>query len=372
DDALPSYRQALALHRELAARGEPGAELDVARTLLGLAHCQYGLKNIAEMRTLANEARGLAEAAGPSEEALRVLADCYATLGQAYRVGSDSKEWMEALHHSERAFVIRQQLAETNPGAALLRKKVGDAYSWCSIPLRQLEKFAEALSAQQKGIEIYETEARTNPRDAELHNLLGIAYNNESNTLESLGKLGEAAAVLAKAVETQQKAIDANRGVTKYKSNQAFFSRNWGETLQRLGRWEEAQQAYGKAASLMQPLMSAYPTRAAYRPFLATITRSRGGALQKLGRPSEAAAAYRESLELLQGLSKPSPGQIYDLACCYALLHGVAPEKGSGLSPSDGVASGAHAVEALHRAIGAGYRDLTKLRKDTNLESLRK
>jgi hypothetical protein len=83
-------------------------------------------------------------------------------------------------------------------------------------------------------------------------------------------------------------------------------------------------------------------------------------------------AAYRESITLLKKLAKPEPVNIYETACCYALICGTASEKGSGLTTADADTAGEQAMATLRRAISAGYRDLANMRKDTDLDSLRK
>jgi hypothetical protein len=60
------------------------------------------------------------------------------------------------------------------------------------------------------------------------------------------------------------------------------------------------------------------------------------------------------------------------LACSYALKHALALDKGSGLTTADAPAAAEQAITTLRRAIAAGYRDLANMRKDTDLDSLRK
>jgi hypothetical protein len=105
---------------------------------------------------------------------------------------------------------------------------------------------------------------------------------------------------------------------------------------------------------------------------MAAPVRKRGVALQKLGRPGEAVEAYRESITLLEGLEKPEADDVYDLACSHALIHGVASEKGSGLTATAAFAAGEQAIATLRRAIAAGYRGLADMRRNTELDSLRK
>jgi tetratricopeptide (TPR) repeat protein len=86
----------------------------------------------------------------------------------------------------------------------------------------------------------------------------------------------------------------------------------------------------------------------------------------------KAVASYQESIAILEGLADPPPGELYNLACSYALLHGAALKKGSGLTGARAEAAAEQAVAALRRAIAAGYVDLANMRGDTDVDSLRK
>jgi tetratricopeptide (TPR) repeat protein len=416
DEALAVHRQALALRRELAARGEPGAGLDVARSLVAMAGHLESSGAFAEAGAPAEEARGLAEAAGSSDDALAVLAESYSLLGTASWRAVDNKRH---LHHREQELALRQRLVDTDPAAPLRRQDLASAYLGVGLALKELGRAGESLQAHQRAIDIYEGEARANPADAVIQEQLAKAQNNKGNTLKGIGKFQEAAAEFAAAVQTGQRASDANPAVGSYKNNLAFFHKNLGDDLELLGKHEEALQQYRRAAALLQPLADAQPAVRAYqmnlaeshaasgntllalgrpaealpefeqasrlfrqwgdahpvdrsRVALADVVRNRGITLANLGRPAEAVTAYRESIKLLAGVAKPRPGNVYDTACCHALLHAAAADKASGLSSADARAEADHAVATLRRAIAAGYRNAAHMRKDTDLDSLRK
>jgi hypothetical protein len=63
--------------------------------------------------------------------------------------------------------------------------------------------------------------------------------------------------------------------------------------------------------------------------------------------------------------------QRYDLACCQALLAGVAAEPGSGVTAAEGRAEAERAMATLRRAVAGGYRDRANMRTDTDLDPLR-
>jgi tetratricopeptide (TPR) repeat protein len=415
EESMARHQQALALRRQLVEQGEPGAELEVARSLLAVGRRRVDRSDPAKARTEVNEARGLAEAAGSSEEALAVLAESHGLLGQ---ISWMMHEWEEYLRHAEQALELQQKLVEAKPGDSSRRQKLAEASNGLGIALRNRDRFTEALRAYQTAIEIYEKEALANSGDASLHDRLAITHNNKGILLNWMEKFELAVTEFAKAVEVEQRAIDANPAVSSYKNNQAFFSKNLGDALKKVGRSEEALQAYQRGFKTLEALAIGRPANLTYaanlarshaaigsvlviqgkpqaalpefdkatriyrkranpsatwwRSELAYIARQRGIALQKLGQSSEAVKAYRESLTLLEVLAKPEPVDIYHMACSYALIHEVALEKGSDPTSADAVAAGEQAMSTLRRAIAAGYRYPSYMRKDTDLDSLRK
>jgi len=62
---------------------------------------------------------------------------------------------------------------------------------------------------------------------------------------------------------------------------------------------------------------------------------------------------------------------LYNLAECHALLGGAAGPPGSGLTAAEGAAELDRAMVVLRRAVAAGYRNLTWIRRDLDLKSLR-
>jgi eukaryotic-like serine/threonine-protein kinase len=94
--------------------------------------------------------------------------------------------------------------------------------------------------------------------------------------------------------------------------------------------------------------------------------------LQSTGRPREAIARYRQSIAELERIEKPSPIDLYDVACCRSLISGAAGEPGSGLTDAEGRAEAEQAVAGVRRACDAGYRNFSWIRAgDTDLKPIR-
>jgi serine/threonine-protein kinase len=148
-----------------------------------------------------------------------------------------------------------------------------------------------------------------------------------------------------------------------------------GDLLTAAGRGADASGFYEKA-------LAAYLKKGAAegdKPTASTL-RGRGGALQRLGRTAEAAKAFQDALAVLR--DSKAPNYWFDLARTRALLAGIAPEPGSGLTPDEAETHAAEAVKALRRyvagryatvreAADAGYVDVNYVDKQYQLDSLR-
>jgi tetratricopeptide (TPR) repeat protein len=414
-EALALHRQALALRRQLAARGEPGAELEVAHSLLAIAEILTDQRDFTGVQAATDEALALGEAAGSSDEALAVQADSYERMARAARL---QNELTPAIRHNEKVVTIRKQLAAAHPGDTRRRKQLADAHMNLGIYLSITSRPAEALPQYQQASTLCEDLVRADPGNAEIYNQLAKNHNNRGVDLVKANKRKEAVEELTRAVEYAQKAIEAQPAVKEYRNDKAYFCNGLGDERENLGQYPEALEAYRQAVGLLKPMADAEPTNVMFginlavsyagaakslaglgqgeealeeydraervfgelhvlspgrwKSIRANTFRNRGIALQKLSRPGEAVKAYRESITLLESLPKPTTVNLHDVACGYALLHGTGQEKESGLTNAEAQAAGEKAVAALRRAIAAGYRNAEGLRKETDLDSQRK
>ena len=94
--------------------------------------------------------------------------------------------------------------------------------------------------------------------------------------------------------------------------------------------------------------------------------------MQAAGRPADAIAYYRQSIAGLETLEKPTPVDIYDMACCRSLIAGAALEPGSGLTAAEGQAEAERAVTDVRRAVDGGYTEFKWIRQgDPDLKPIR-
>jgi tetratricopeptide (TPR) repeat protein len=133
-----------------------------------------------------------------------------------------------------------------------------------------------------------------------------------------------------------------------------------------LGRHRDAIEAYRSAIEAQRSVLERIPGAGLFRHFLGNHYYNLSRSLRAEGRPSEAAAAARECL----GIRSNDPGGMYDAACELSLCVPMAGrDDGTRRAERDRYA--AWAIDALRRAVHAGYRDFDHMRVDTDLDPLR-
>jgi tetratricopeptide (TPR) repeat protein/tRNA A-37 threonylcarbamoyl transferase component Bud32 len=314
---------------------------------------------------------------GKLEELLQDQTDrrSRASLGKAYaelgtlidKIGNKP----QALAWHQKALAVRRELADA-PGdnlepqadlgrslfdVALLQKAIGDTTG-------ALASFKEARTIYLKLVDV-------NPGNHQFQQVLASIHTDISFELSSTGKRVEALASLKEAHAIYQKLADAD---SSFQFDLVWSYNNLGELFTRSDSWDEAAASYQRAIAIAEPLAWFNPTGANHFHRILPISHSRLGImLYRAGRPAEAVASFRKAIAISEQIPKLTlyPDDHYVLACNYALLAGVAPQAGSGLTAAEGQALADKAMEVLRRAVAAGYRNVDQMGINTDLDPLR-
>jgi hypothetical protein len=148
---------------------------------------------------------------------------------------------------------------------------------------------------------------------------------------------------------------------------------NLGRFLAEAGQTTEAKELLRRGEKNLETLLRAHPEDLEYRGDLAECLSVRG----MLHRESGAAGAlptYRRAREILETLPHPSADALFILAGvqaqCAALPASDATRPSAG-EPAERPVTLDRAMETLRRATAAGFRDVDRLGRDTNLDPLR-
>jgi eukaryotic-like serine/threonine-protein kinase len=159
--------------------------------------------------------------------------------------------------------------------------------------------------------------------------------------------------------------------VTDFRSDLSSTHQVMGWALNQTGKTAEALAEFERSTTIMQKLAEANPNVTEWQTELANNLGFVGGMHLKAGRTAEAVASVRRATAILRRLPSRKPADLYNLACGHAMLSLLAAEPGSGMTAAEGRAEADRAMEWLRQAVAAGYRKLSFMRIDSDLEPLR-
>jgi tetratricopeptide (TPR) repeat protein len=199
---------------------------------------------------------------------------------------------------------------------------------------------------------------------------LAGSHGNIGYVLKLMGKSTEALAAFEQAIEIEEKLVKANPNVTEFQLHLAGSYHHIGWTL-ATDKPVEALVATDRALAILKELAEADPSDVELQGNLA-VNLGQAGSLQlKTGRIAAAAGSIRQSVSIYERLPTPKPEERYNVACGHALLAGIAPKPHSGLTAAEGQAESERAMQSLRRAVAAGYRNMSVLRGDHDIDALR-
>lgn len=219
--------------------------------------------------------------------------------------------------------IAQQELAlRASPQEEQYRRFLANHHEALGLALQRFRPLAEVESAYLRAVSIRERLCSDFPGGYDYWSELGAGLGNLAFVLRKQSRLNEARDRLRRAIDCQQKALEGNAQNQVYRDRLRRHYRGLGETLVLSGKHVEA-------ARTANELVEVFPTDAADAYFAASFL-ARCGPLA--ARDAELAEQERK------------------------LLTSSYPEQ---------------AVRMLETAIKNGYRDVTRMRTDEDLNSLR-
>jgi eukaryotic-like serine/threonine-protein kinase len=419
DEALAMYRRSESLLTGLAGSDRAAlAALAACRThMASLLRYQGKLAEALSACRLARpDQEALAAFPGSSSETRRELAETVGKVGYLLWISGD---YDEAVHELRAALAIYQKLADEYPDVVDFRFGLGRIHFYLGNVLPLTGRAEEGEAEFRLCLEIFQSLADGNAAVTRFRRYLGLGLSYYAELLPELGKPTEAEAECKKSLELLQKLVDDDPTVDDFRGVLAETHQTLGDILLQAGQPEKAEMEYRKAHLLSEKLMAENPsvrnykhmnTSCLYRlgdmarsrgraleaksfydraialqeqllrdePTFTLVlysyfssTRRRGLALRDLGDQAGAAADTRHALRMADGLVSRAGGFIFELACCHAVLAGLAGKAGSGVSAPEAEAEAASAMECLGRAVASGYRNTIRIRIESALDPLR-
>ena len=292
DDALSSYRKALAIRETIKNDRDPDLQMEMARSYRALGDILEQKGDVSA--TIHNYRRSLSifeqlATASPENFAIQdEYARSYEVLGDGLG-RTDLKK--ERLQSYQKALLIRQALLAGRSDDPKLRRSVG--LSFMKVGGASDPKSPEAVVNVRRGISILEALAAKDPNNERAHRDVGYAYYE-------LGQVELAAGDFASALESRRKAFSIRNKVAAQdpKNIQARFDlgvahADLAEALSATGDYPQAIVHGQQALSILQNLSAADVTNAVYQRNIGLCYEKFGQIYQRLGADEKRSVAER-------------------------------------------------------------------------------
>jgi tetratricopeptide (TPR) repeat protein len=316
DEALEAHRKAASLRGQLAHRfpGDRGLQLALAESLWNLGNCS--------------------RERGQPGESVKPLAEAQGILERLVRARPHMIPYRVQLGLNSAALGLGR-LAKNDPGAL--------------DSLEQARQIFQKLTRQQPNSPAHQLRLEKVLRDtARAHSRLG----QDIQAVQVFEAASAVADGLARRYPNQP----------GHASRLAAILHSHAETLARLGRLEEARSSVRRAVAHQRRALEKAPKEAREPRQLAGHYTLLAAVERALGRPDEAVQATQKRLDLL-----PDDANELYLAARDLGLTAAAP-KGE---PAARSRAAGLAVDALRRAVAAGFRDAERARTDPALAPVR-
>jgi serine/threonine-protein kinase len=422
-EALELYRHELGLCRELARGSGAGspvlARAEVARCLLALGRLQYQTGHPDEAMTSYQEARILLEGLDRSDAAPHrrsERATCYHQIGELlaatgrpveamewYQKGRSARAAMVQDHPSEarlasdlaesdnaigilhwssgrpapavesfaKARAALETIARERPTDTEYRRRLASGYNAMGYPLHAIGKTDQALHSFEAARDILGALVQDNPALTEFRRQLAYSHAQIGTLLWDTGRPARALAPYEKARALLETLVQANPAVDEIRNDLARCYSQLGHVYLAIGQPTEALVSCERARALREALVLANPSLAAYRSDLAVTLGVIGTVKQAAGQFTAAGNAFRQAIGILDNLPAPGPDDYYNLACYHARLAGLAGASGSGIAAYGAGTEADRAIEYLRRAAATGFRMLSLMATDRDLDPIR-
>jgi serine/threonine protein kinase/tetratricopeptide (TPR) repeat protein len=375
-DALRAFEKARDLYEALTRQSPQAPTLAVAlaktHRQIGRLHWANGaiqpaLQSVRQALALSEE---LTRTHPEEVEAWAEVARCYD--GVATLQGDQSQTTAE-LETRQRVVALWRQIVREYPDAFALEDELAEALSKMCRVHYTLGHLDEAVEALQKAIAIEERLVREHPRETRFLSHLAYFYGGQGYLQRSRGQLTEMVDSFRRALLAKERLFRQNPAVTQYRVQLATTCNTLSGMLSDIGQLDEALRLSEESRRLMTPLAAENPGDGEMQTVLAMGYASLGNVLRRRAQPERALEAFQHAAAILEQLP-PGEGMYYNLACMRALCSGVVGQGKTELTDAEQTQRRRYAdqaMDALRKAVAAGFRNPGELKHDSELDALR-
>jgi serine/threonine protein kinase/tetratricopeptide (TPR) repeat protein len=276
----------------------------------------------------------------------------------------------EAEQDYNQALGLYRQLAADFPTVPDFRHQLARSLNIRSILLQDLGRSAEAEKDYDQSLSILNQLAADFPNRPEFRHEQAASHNNRGNLLRANGRLKEAADEYHQALRIERQLVLENPNRATAQHDVAMYSFNLAAITRLQGNWADAKRFLleGRPHSLSALKIS--PNNSQYRDVYRSQLRLLIEAHARLLEPQESvrtAEAYRD-------LGWDGPMDAYRAACYLSRCISVVAKHDKLDDRQRREAAQAYgdvATKLLRDAVNKGYKDVTELKKSTDLDPLR-
>jgi serine/threonine-protein kinase len=372
-------QSALAFYQDfLKERGDdPALRAELAATYLRVGRINTDLGLEAEARKALMAAIAGYDAAlreKSSSAALQEgLADAWEALGDIeYGLGPGHRQRVLEAH--QKAVALREALARAQPDNFSYQKKLATSYNRLAIGQGWAGQPAQALESYQRSAAIRQELAREHPEDPTLQYGLGELFLNLGGLLQQTNRPQEALAMYLRGQEFYRVACAKLPHVIEYGLDLGIAYQSAAEMYQRLGRNDERLAALQQAAEHLTAMARANPAVPVVHSRSFAALRLLAEVQRQQGRPTDAARSLRQARDAIDRLPGDGAENLYILACVharYADVLGQAKAQPTAEEQAERRREVGLALEALRKAVAAGFQDVERIKNGKDLSSLR-
>ncbi len=309
-EAESAYREAVAIHQQLAARfpkqpefrqGWAISQNNRALVLLSLGRLPEAEKAFDETLALRKQ---LADQNPKQPNDRYLLATTYRNLGGLLR---DTGRLPEAEKAYGAAQTISERLAASFPDRADFREECSIVQGHLCVAFAIWGRLREAEKACRAALAIRERLARDFPDRPDFRHGCALAYHNLGNLLRDTGRLPEAEEVFRAALTRLKQLASDFPNRPEFRQELAMSHNNLGNLLGLRKQPKEAEEVLRDALALSRRLVADFPDRPDFGDALATSYGSLASLLLATDRQEEAEKAFQATLALREQLAKECP-----------------------------------------------------------------
>jgi serine/threonine protein kinase/predicted Zn-dependent protease len=378
-EALGSFEQARQIFTKLCA-DTPGdtallGELRRVYTNIGYVHCTR-LAQYSEALRAYDQARQIVEQLTRDHPA---VTEFQANKGGIYKQIGDALSCINQIEQAEDRYresvVILDKVVEADPGNAGAQWSRADSYGRLGNAQLQLNHLPEALASSQKSQAILEELLRRDPDQIGYAMEQGRSYELAGRVYHKTRRWDDAIRSFRRAIELLEKIPEnSQRQNQRVLGNLANFYTGLGDVQRAAGQRVEAERTYRHVQDMREKYFGGGEDARGILELFCPAWISLAQLQIDSGKRQDARRSLQEMRTLMENLPQPHDEDLYKLACVRAQLSRLA---GSGQAPLTAPEQAERrqyldqAMDALRKAIAAGYRNLAELQEDTNLDPLR-